>query len=293
MGEVERTQGSQDILTMNTRQQNTMKRSSRQDIEDALIAETLRFLVKLQIDSLPQELIAEREKLIRSMGYSNNNTEWEDNQNLHAPSASQEQSEGGDEAENIYQSLFTDENDKLQIMTHTDIASLCGGLISTAEVLTSKAEMAGWLWREQMFHRKHRYWVLIYKDAMFLYLNSKGKEIEKIQLNDCTLKKHRKGTSFILCVADKVKGTSEDFKFHTSSTELAQKWTQKLIAIIEDFPTESSFASQHLKPPKQPHLCRAPSLLVQERRPVIASSSSTHMNSCLTSKCALTYNYQY
>ena len=260
---------------MNNRQ-NTMERGDRQDTEDALIAEALRFLVKLQIDTLPQELIAEREKLIRSIGLCNSNIEWGGNQGLKAPTGSYEPSEEDDDTENLYHSLFTDENDKTPIMTHTDIASLCGGPITTAEVLNSKAELAGWLWREQRFHRKHRYWVLIYKDTMFLYLNSKGRELEKIQLHGCSLKKYRKGTSFILSVPDKAKGTSQDHKFHTSSTELAQKWTQQLI---------STFAIQQPKPPEQLHLRRAPSLPAQEGCP-----TSTCVKPCFKSKCALIYH---
>ena len=138
-----------------------------------------------------------------------------------------EEEEEEEEEEDNYETLVLDEATKRRLEKRTDLNSPAGGLITSAEILTSNSDHFGWLWRkENMFGSRKRYWGVLYHGALYLYENAKAfKEEDKIELKGATLKQHNNTHVFLLESERIAKGK---LNFQAMDIEKAVEWVEKL-----------------------------------------------------------------
>lgn len=95
--------------------------------------------------------------------------------------------------------------------------------------LSQVADHKGWLWKKESMFRSVRYWVLVHESFLYLFSDVKDEVYkERFNLENATLKRHKKGVKFIVVVSGTYKNRNSKQEYQTESCQQTDIWISHL-----------------------------------------------------------------
>eukprot|EP00092_Neocalanus_flemingeri_P008542 GFUD01009201.1.p1 GENE.GFUD01009201.1~~GFUD01009201.1.p1 ORF type:complete len:742 (+),score=148.30 GFUD01009201.1:295-2520(+) len=131
--------------------------------------------------------------------------------------------------ENLPEPIEEDEYDIVENMAgHASIPDVDFAGTS-ARILNSLADHKGWLWKKESIFKTPRFWALVYQSKLYLYLDATDEMAKECyNLEDASLKRHKKGIKFIVNVNGTYKNKNAKQEYQTENSEQTEIWIQSL-----------------------------------------------------------------